>query len=313
MIDLLKHWVPYKLIKQNQEYFFEWLYLGKNHFKEPFCDQTILKCKSLAQNSSYLKVISHAQAVLEWAEQLDSVKPLAMIFHVSRCGSTMLSQALTTVERNIVVSEAPILDDILRDSDMPEHLRIQLFMAVLKFLGQIRFENQQHLILKMDSWHLMYLEQLRSYFPSLLFIVLTREPEAVLKSHKRNRGMHMVPNLLPASMFGSTDDLPAPEKFDDYAAWVLKKYYSAIHHFCQTDNNTLLCDYNLGFQNIIKQYLEITNQEFSLEESNQVASRLQKHSKNPDQTFSGDTDMPINVEDLEGVKQAYILMGAVKL
>ncbi len=304
----LLHWLPYKLIQKDREYFFEWLYVGENRFKEPFFEETILKCKSLKENSSHLKVISHAQAVIEWSQQLDSVKPLALIFHVSRCGSTMLSQALTILERNIVVPEMPILDDILRDSDMPEDLRIQLFKAVLKILGQIRFPNQQHLILKMDSWHLMYLEQLRSYFPTLPFIILTREPEAVLKSHKRNRGMHMVPNLLPATMYGTIQDLPAPEKLDDYAAWVLKKYYLAIHEFCQIDNNTLLCDYNQGFQNIIKQYLEITNQQFSLEESSQIEARLQKHSKNPERTFAGDANVPIQLEHLDSLKTAYAML-----
>lgn len=304
----LLHWLPYKLIKKDQEYFFEWLYLGERRFQEPFFDETILKCKSLNENSRYLKVISHSLAVIEWSKQIDSVKPLALIFHVSRCGSTMLSQALTVPRRNIVVPEIPILDDILRDSDMPEVLRIQLFMAVFKFLGQIRFENQQYFILKTDSWHLMYLEQLRTYFPELPFIILTREPEAVLKSHKRNRGMHMVPNLLPSTMYGTTQDLPAPEKLDDYAAWVLKKYYLAIHEFCQTDNNILLCDYKLGFHNIIKQYLEITNQQFSIEESNQIDARLKKHSKNPEQTFAGDANVPIQLEHLESLKEAYAML-----
>jgi hypothetical protein len=304
----LMHWLPYKLVKQQQEYFFEWLYLGEHRFKEPFFDETILKCKSLNQNSSSFKVISHAETLIQWSDQIESVKPSVFIFHVSRCGSTMLSQILSLCERNIVVPENPILDDILRDSDMPEAFRMQLFMAVLKFLGQIRFEDQQYFILKMDSWHLMYLEQLRTYFPALPFIILTREPEAVLKSHKRNRGMHMVPNLLPATIFGATHDLPAPEKFDDYAAWVLKKYFMAIHDFCQTDNNTLLCDYKQGFQNIIKQYLEIVNQKFNLEESNQIDARLQKHSKNPELTFAGDANAPIQLEHLESLQETYAML-----
>ncbi len=307
MVAALMNWMPYKLIKRNQEYFFEWIFLGENRFKEPFFEETISKCRSLRENSKGLKVISHAQAVLEWSQQLNSVKPLAFIFHVSRCGSTMLSQALTESERNIVVPEIPVLDEILRDPDMPEDLRMQLFMTVLKFLGQIRFPNQQHLILKMDSWHLMYLEQLRSYFPKLPFVILTREPEAVLKSHKRNRGMHMVPNLLPANMFGTTQDLPAPEKLDDYAAWVLKKYYLAIDQFRQTDKNMVVCDYKQGFEQIIKQYLEITNEHFNAEESKKINARLKKHSKNPEKTFSGDTDLPIVVEDMESLKAAYDL------
>jgi hypothetical protein len=304
----LMHWIPYKLVKKNQEYKFEWIYLGENRFKEPFFEQTISKCRSLHENSQGLKVISHSQAVLEWSQQIKSVKPLAFIFHISRCGSTMLSQAITTTERNIVIPEIPVLDEILRDPDMPEHLKNQLFMAVLKFLGQIRFPNQQNLILKMDSWHLMYLEQLRTYFPALPFLILTREPEAVLKSHKRNRGMQMVPGLLPLSMFGITKDLPTPEKLDDYAAWVLKKYYLAIEQFRQTDKSMVLCDYSQGFEQIIKQFLEITLDHFSAEETRQIDARLKKHSKNPESTFSGDADLTIEIEQIESLQATYALI-----
>ncbi len=304
----LLHWIPYKLVKQNQEYFFEWIYLGEKRFNEPFFEETILKCRALVENSKGLKVLSHAQAILEWSQPINAVKPIAFIFHVSRCGSTMLSQAITLSERNIVIPEVPILDDILREPDMSEDFRIQLFMAVLKFLGQIRFPKQQNLILKMDSWHLMYLEQLRSYFPKLPFVILTRQPEEILKSHKRNRGMHMVPSLLPASMFGTTDAIPSAEKLDDYAAWVLQKYYLAIERFRHTDQNLVVCDYSQGFKQIINCYLEITGEQFSTEESDLVDARLKKHSKKPDVTFEGDADLPIEIEDLERLKQAYSMI-----
>ena len=118
----------------------------------------------------------------------------------------------------------------------------------------------------------------------------------------------MVPNLLPATLFGTTHDLPAPEKLDDYAAWVLKKYYLAIHHFRQIDKNMVLCDYGQGFEQIIEQYLEISLDQFSVEESNQIEMRLRRHSKNPEQIFFGDADLPIQVEQLESLKEAYALI-----
>ena len=117
----------------------------------------------------------------------------------------------------------------------------------------------------------------------------------------------MVPNLLPATMYGTIQDLPAPGKLDDYAAWVLKQYYLAIHHFCQTDQNTVLCDYNQGMPRIIKQFLEMSLQTFTAQESNQIDARLQKHSKNPDTIFSGDKDLEIDVEHLDSLREAYAL------
>jgi hypothetical protein len=107
MNQTLLHWLPYRLIEKNQEYFFEWLYLGENRFQEAFFEETILKSKSLPENSKRFKVISQAEVVLEWSRQINCIQPTAFIFHVSRCGSTMLSQVLTESKTNIVVPEPP--------------------------------------------------------------------------------------------------------------------------------------------------------------------------------------------------------------
>ena len=83
-------------------------------YADPFFDETIAKCKSHPYNSNPFKVVSTVENLIDWSNELISVELKSLVFHVSRCGSTMLSQSLASSSENIMISEAPIIDQILR-------------------------------------------------------------------------------------------------------------------------------------------------------------------------------------------------------
>lgn len=119
---LLLNWIPYKLIENDQEVYFEWIYLSDNEYAEPFFDETIAICKSHSYNSSGFKIVSTVENLIDWSAQLESVELRSLVFHVSRCGSTMLSQSLATTSENIMISEAPVIDQILRSEFFTEEI-----------------------------------------------------------------------------------------------------------------------------------------------------------------------------------------------
>ena len=106
----LKNWVPWKLSNT----LCEWLYTGNKKFTEPFFDDTISVCRNLDENRKPYKVVSDLQIMAEWAGDINALVPSAIIFHVSRCGSTLLSQLLGLDETHIVLSEVPFFDELLR-------------------------------------------------------------------------------------------------------------------------------------------------------------------------------------------------------
>jgi hypothetical protein len=77
---------------------------------------------------------------------LDAVAPSAFIFHVSRCGSTLLCQMLASLPECIVISEAPMLDACLRQTphDMPREAQITLLRQMVRALGQRRSPLERH-------------------------------------------------------------------------------------------------------------------------------------------------------------------------
>ncbi|MCD9574268.1 sulfotransferase family protein [Flavobacterium soyae] len=284
----LSNWIPYKLIEKNNEIYFEWIYLGDLKYSDPFFDETISKCRSHAHNSHLFKVVSTVENLVEWSEELASVDLKSLVFHVSRCGSTMLSQSLAASTENIMVSEAPIVDEILRSNLFGLDKKTALLKAVIKLLGQKRFPEQKNLILKLDAWHIFDAGYLRSVFPEIPFALLYRNPTEVLKSHQKKMGMHMVPNLLPPSVFGITAQEINQISFQQYGALVLEKYFEGFLSFYETDQNVTALYYNDGMKQVVEKFISFINVSYAYAELDKMFERLNAHSKNENEVFNGD-------------------------
>ncbi|MCD0471253.1 sulfotransferase family protein [Flavobacterium sp. JAS] len=285
----LSNWIPYKLVEKDNDIYFEWIYLADKKIADPFFDETIAKCKSHAYNSKSLKVVSTVENLIDWSKGLVPVELKSLVFHVSRCGSTMLSQSLATSSENIMISEAPIIDDILRSDRFGLDKKTILLKAVITFLGQKRFPEQKNLILKLDAWHIFNAGYLRSIFPDIPFALLYRKPIEVLKSHQKMIGMHMVPNLLPPGVFGITPKEINEISFQQYGALVLEKYFQGFIDFHETDQNVTLLNYNEGMKNVVEKFISFINVDYSSDELEKMYERLTKHSKNANAVFEGDS------------------------
>ncbi|WDF62524.1 sulfotransferase family protein [Flavobacterium sp. KACC 22763] len=289
MQHLISNWIPIKLIEKENEVYFEWIYLSDIPFADPFFDETIAKCRSHSYNSKRFKLISTVENLIDWSKELDFVELKGLIFHVSRCGSTMLSQSLATSSENIMVSEAPIIDEILRSDAFNENTKTILLESVIRLLGQKRFEEQKNLIVKLDAWSIFKASYLRSVFPEIPFALLYRNPGEVLRSHQKQAGMHMVPNIIPSSVFGIASKEIQELSLQQYQALVLEKYFQGFLDFYEIDSNVIMLNYNDGMKNVIERFISFIDVDFSENEINLMLERLKKHSKNENAVFTGDS------------------------
>jgi hypothetical protein len=294
----LFNWIPVNLIEKDNKLYFEWIYLGDIKYAEPFFDETIAKCKSHDYNSKSFKVISTVDNLIDWSKDLISVELKALVFHVSRCGSTMLSQSLATSSENIMISEAPIIDQILRSDLFAVDKKSILIKSVIKLLGQKRFSEQKNLIIKLDAWHIFKADYLRSLFPEIPFALLYRNPEEVLKSHQKLMGMHMVPNLLPSDIFGISNKEINERSYQQYGALVLEKYFEGFLDFYEKDQNVIILNYNNGMKAVVEKFTSHINVDYSTDELEKMYDRLKKHSKNETAAFFGDSfkEEPLQID-----------------
>lgn len=285
---LLKNCIPWRLTEVAQENLCEWLYTGTKSFTEPFFDDTIRACRILPENQRKYKCVSDLAALSSWGKQLSSTQPAAVIFHISRCGSTLLSQLLCCSDRNIVLSEVPFIDELLRlkfkgekytQDQIDEYVK-----AAIGFYGIT--DEKQRLFIKTDSWHLYFYKQYRKLYPDSLFVLLYREPFAVIQSQKKQRGLHAVPEMLEPELFGLTITEKHITNFDVYMADVLKAYYEQMLIITSIDKNVLLVNYEEGMLHIIAKLYNLLELWLDEEANKLLEERSRYHAKRTDQIFS---------------------------
>ncbi len=149
----LAGWFPVTLSHQAPRPMLWWRFMGGRRFTEAFFEDSLA-----LQPSAERQVCRTALTVLDDPVHGfgHSVPPTAFIFHVSRCGSTLLTQLLAAEAGCIVLSEPPVLDAFLRlHHARPEHSGgARMLRQLVAALAQRRQPAEQHCVVKLDSWHI---------------------------------------------------------------------------------------------------------------------------------------------------------------
>lgn len=287
---LIKGWVPYRLDFNKHQLICHWLDTGRTRFTAPFFDHTISRIRTTDRNLMTFSPVSDIAALPEWANGLDAVEPAAIIFHVSRCGSTLVSQLLATSAENIVLSEVPFLDALLRlpltDERFDRTAINELYTAALNFYGHDKTGLERRVFIKADSWHLFFYEQLRSLFPSVPFIILYRSPDEIFQSHKKIAGIQTVPGLIEPQLLGLDPDLIYAMSRDEYIAAVLETFFTKILEIAVEDDNMILINYNDGPMAMVKQVAAFANIALDENDLEKMETRSHYHSKRPETLFT---------------------------
>ena len=226
-------WVPAAIRWNDAAAMVEWCHLGDLRLIDPFFEQTVDR----AMRQPFNLLFSHRtplDALADDSGETPELNLAGLIFHMSRCGSTVVSRMLAALERNVVLSEPGPLDQIvrlpLRAPNLPSDRLISLTRAVVAALGRRRRAAERDLFIKLDAWHVLLLPLFRAAFPGVPWIFLYREPLEVMASLTRSRPTALFPNWIPAMLLSS----PAPSaqmNEDGYAVLVVANYLrAAIEH-----------------------------------------------------------------------------------
>ena len=201
----LTGWLPAKLkIREQAPPLVQWIHAPERRFTEPFFEDSVRRL---------LRHPLTAFTLCESALPSVSSRPAGFIFHMSRCGSTLISRGLAALDRCFVVSEAPPVDQIIQcaapDSDRIEWLR--------NLTGALAGERP--LIIKFDAWHIHNFALIHAAFPDTPWVFVYRDPVEVLVSHLRQPGLHMIP---PAN-----SELPRAEQCAEVLAGLLSSALAA--------------------------------------------------------------------------------------
>lgn len=186
-IQLAGNWLPYRY--QLKRRLVNWL-LPVGHATEPFHDETIARYRQQLLLNQIIQPCTALDVAQQQAKNLVDAKPAVFIFHLSRCGSTLVSGCLSELETTCVFSESPLLTELLLDGDLSP-LEQQSCLRALINLQAAAFPHRPQMIIKWNAWDIFHWELIRDIYPQIPVIFLVRDPVEILASHQRSAGRHM--------------------------------------------------------------------------------------------------------------------------
>jgi hypothetical protein len=177
-------WTPVKVLFRDSQAMAEWIWTGRLRFTEPLFGDTV----QMARRNPFTALIRR-EMPLEVADSIRGLAPAGFIFHMSRCGSTLVAQALAALDRAVVISEAAAVDDVLQAGlalpDLSRQQRIRWLRQVVAALGQPRGGAESLYFLELHAWHIHHLPLIREAFPGVPWVFVHRGVEEVIDSHLR--------------------------------------------------------------------------------------------------------------------------------
>jgi hypothetical protein len=204
-------WLPAEVSDLDGRPVVSWRWFGRRRLAEPFYADDMMRAGYRPLNR-----LIRLSTPLPAPDDRPLVAPDGLVFHMSRCGSTLVAQMLAAAPAHGVISEAPPIDAVLR-LPIDDDAKVEALRAMVAALGQSR-AGETRLFLKLDCWHVRDLPLFRRAFPDTPWVFVYREPVEVLVSHLRRRGVQMIPELVPSARLG-LDTPVAPDA--DYCAQVL--------------------------------------------------------------------------------------------
>ena len=304
IIESLETWYPVDVIDENGVPVIFWRFVGNVLFNKPFFADAFMSLPL-----EHIKVTRTGYKALEQFDDRACLRPKAFIFHASRCGSTLLTQLLSTLSSCIVLSEPPAFDAALRwaKRTKDQARAIDLLQNIVRALGQKRYD-ESHYFIKLDSWHINHLTFIRDVFPQVPCYFLYRDPLTILASHKRCRGPQMVPDLIPSDMVGVKPDPTHIQNLDAYCVKILIRFFQSALDSAKSGHVVLVNYFQLPeyiWHTFIPSFsIDITTDEFEA-----MKGRSTRHSKNTSLKFAVDESVELDSVSkalLDEVEELYL-------
>lgn len=199
-------------------------------FDDPFFDESVHRCMRRPFNRAFMPQ-TPISALAEFADTHAGRPPDAFIFHMSRCGSTLLAQMFTQLPDTRVISEASPIDRILAaGTEIPGltvQTQVQWLRALMRCYGVRRHVPFARHVIKLDAWHIDQLGLIEQAFPDVPWVFLYRHPLEVLVSNLALRAAKTLPGL-------SNNQLPGVDMIaalqmppEQYLALILRQHMQA--------------------------------------------------------------------------------------
>ncbi len=221
-------WLPTRSVSTDGAPAFDWLWFGVRPLTMPFFEDEVRSAGAMPFNWLF-RIRTSYDALVAGAGREPEIPLHGLIYHMSRCGSTLLAQIYAAVPENMVSSEPEPLDAVIQWARLaqvePENASTAIW-AMVAALGRDRGTGAARHIIKLEPWQAFSLPLIRAAFPAVNWVHLFRNSVEVMVSSMEQPGLHTTPGLLPDEVIGFVAD--ASMSIEDFAARVLARIGEAI-------------------------------------------------------------------------------------
>ena len=184
--DMAGIWLPRRYHTRSQR--LHWC-LPDGPPTEPFHDEYLSRCWQRSALDQLVTPQSTLRALAACVGRVPKAQPAGFIFHLSRCGSTLLSGCLSELDDAVVFSESPVLTEVLLDpalspQDKRAHVECLIDLKASLF-------SRRRVVVKWNAWDIFQWDLLRGLYPAVPVVALVRDPVEILASHHALAGRHM--------------------------------------------------------------------------------------------------------------------------
>jgi len=280
-LGLTPDWTPVHLGWREGAPVVDWRYTAGIAFDDPFFTESVERCLA-----DPFRLLFHHEtgidAVGRFADRHPGLPPAGFVFHLSRCGSTLVAQMLAAAPQHLVISEASPIDAAIRSG------RTEWLQWLVAALGQRRDARQRRMFVKFDSWSVLGLHLVRTAFPTVPWLFVYRDPVEVLVSHHRRRGAHLIPGALSPALFGLDGTQARELGWADYGARVLAAIAEAALAAAVDDPLATFVNYNQLPSFVLADLPSRWSLPLDRADSDRMAAAARRDAKNPALAFEDD-------------------------
>ncbi|MFZ2237403.1 MAG: hypothetical protein WAV67_13650 [Dokdonella sp.] len=264
-------------------------YVGDERFHDPFFIESTSRHMQLPYNLAFRPQLS-LSALGELVRTERCASPSGFIFHMSRCGSTLLHRMLCSLPATLSISESPAIDQALMlptiAPDLPESDYLDWIRGVVLATGRPRGYAMDRYFVKFDAWHCSHIGWIERAFPEVPWMMLIRDPLEVLVSAQKNRAANSIAGIGPLP--AATDLASALQMADEeYLARVLAQHlHGALLH--ANSPNGLIVNYRDLPTNALPKILAHFKLAPSAAELESMLAATTMHAKHPAMAFEPD-------------------------
>lgn len=285
-ISQLRGWLPVDAVIRDGQPGVIWLDLRDVEFREPFFEQTVARVRK--ERADLVERFTTFDAFLQLEKLSNFPQPAGFIFHSSRCGSTLVANALKVFADSCVISEPGSIDKLIgryftdvQDDKRRELLYSVFVRAALNLLGQHTKTTGKYFV-KFAAISALQMYRLKRIWPNVPAVFVYRHPVEVMISNLEDPPQWMDIERDPrmaAAILGVPEAKVLEMSREEFCARTLGRFYLTARSM--VDRSLRLLNYQQLSLDSLLALSKFLGLRIAQKEHDAIAASLRVHAKDP--------------------------------